>query len=132
MLIGGNRRTDGALARGFFVEPTVFDGCSDDMSIVREEIFGPVMSVLEFDGEDEVIGRANSTEFGLSAGEFLPALIAFNVGVELGQLAVIALALLTVGLWFRERPWYRARIVIPLSLVIAVVCAYWTVERITG
>ena len=52
--------------------------------------------------------------------------------VELGQLAVIVLALLTVGLWFRERPWYRARIVIPLSLVIAVVGAYWTVERITG
>lgn len=72
------------------------------------------------------------TELGLPAGEFLPALIAFNVGVELGQLAVIALALLTVGLWFRERPWYRARIVIPLSLVIAVVGAYWTVERITG
>jgi len=72
------------------------------------------------------------TELGLPVGEFLPALIAFNVGVELGQLAVIALALLTVGLWFRERPWYRARIVIPASLVIAVVGAYWTVERIVG
>ena len=41
------RRTEGALAKGFFVEPTVFDGCRDDMSIVREEIFGPVMAVLE-------------------------------------------------------------------------------------
>jgi betaine-aldehyde dehydrogenase len=70
VLVGGNRRTDGALAKGFFVEPTVFDGCRDDMSIVREEIFGPVMSVLEFGDEDEVIGRANATEFGLSAGVF--------------------------------------------------------------
>ncbi|MEX0733279.1 MAG: betaine-aldehyde dehydrogenase [Steroidobacteraceae bacterium] len=70
VLVGGSRRTDGALARGFFVEPTVFDGCRDDMSIVREEIFGPVMSVLEFEGEEEVIGRANATEFGLSAGVF--------------------------------------------------------------
>ena len=49
ILVGGKRRTEGALAKGFFVEPTVFDGCRDDMSIVREEIFGPVMSVLEFE-----------------------------------------------------------------------------------
>jgi len=70
VLVGGNRRTDGALAKGFFVEPTVFDGCRDDMAIVREEIFGPVMSVLEFEDEEEVIGRANATEFGLSAGVF--------------------------------------------------------------
>ncbi len=70
ILVGGNRRTEGALAKGFFVEPTVFDGCQDAMSIVREEIFGPVMSVLEFDDEDEVVARANATEFGLSAGVF--------------------------------------------------------------
>jgi betaine-aldehyde dehydrogenase len=70
VVAGGNRRTDGALAKGFFVEPTVFDGCRDDMSIVREEIFGPVMSVLEFTDEDEVVERANATEFGLSAGVF--------------------------------------------------------------
>ncbi|MGB5133025.1 MAG: betaine-aldehyde dehydrogenase, partial [Steroidobacteraceae bacterium] len=70
VLVGGKRRTDGALAKGFFVEPTVFDGCRDDMTIVREEIFGPVMSVLEFQDEEEVIRRANATEFGLSAGVF--------------------------------------------------------------
>jgi len=67
---GGHRRTAGALAKGFFVEPTVFDACRDDMSVVREEIFGPVMSVLEFGDEAEVIGRANATEYGLSAGIF--------------------------------------------------------------
>ena len=72
------------------------------------------------------------TELGLPAGEFLPALIAFNVGVELGQLAVIVLAFLAVGLWFRQRSWYRARIVIPGSLLIAATGAYWTVERVLG
>jgi hypothetical protein len=72
------------------------------------------------------------TELGLPEGEFLPALIAFNVGVELGQLTVISLALLTVGLWFRDRPWYRARIVIPGSLLIAATGIYWTIERIAG
>jgi betaine-aldehyde dehydrogenase len=70
VLVGGQRITSGDLANGFFVAPTVFDGCHDDMAIVREEIFGPVMSVLEFDDEDEVVARANATEFGLSAGVF--------------------------------------------------------------
>ena len=60
----------GALGAGCFVEPTVFDGCSDDMAIVREEIFGPVMTVLSFAEEDEVIARANDTEYGLAAGVF--------------------------------------------------------------
>jgi betaine-aldehyde dehydrogenase len=67
---GGGQPADPALAAGWFVEPTVFTGCTDDMTIVREEIFGPVMSVLTFDGEDEVVRRANDTEFGLSAGVF--------------------------------------------------------------
>ncbi|HYL00789.1 MAG TPA: betaine-aldehyde dehydrogenase [Steroidobacteraceae bacterium] len=70
LLTGGARVTDGALARGCFVAPTVFDHCNDDMDIVRLEIFGPVMSVLEFSDEEEVIARANATEFGLAAGVF--------------------------------------------------------------
>jgi betaine-aldehyde dehydrogenase len=70
LLVGGHRVTRGDLASGFFVAPTVFDGCHDDMTIVREEIFGPVMSVLEFDDEEEVVARANATEFGLAAGVF--------------------------------------------------------------
>jgi betaine-aldehyde dehydrogenase len=70
VVVGGYRVTTGDLANGFFVAPTVFDECHDDMSIVREEIFGPVMSVLEFESEDEVIERANATEFGLAAGVF--------------------------------------------------------------
>jgi betaine-aldehyde dehydrogenase len=70
LLVGGYRVTSGDLANGFFVAPTVFDGCHDDMAIAREEIFGPVMTVLEFDDEEEVIARANATEFGLAAGVF--------------------------------------------------------------
>jgi betaine-aldehyde dehydrogenase len=70
ILTGGYRVTEGTLAGGYFVAPTVFDECRDDMAIVREEIFGPVMSVLEFHDEREVIDRANATEFGLAAGVF--------------------------------------------------------------
>ena len=58
------------MSNGFFVEPTIFTDCTDDMTIVKEEIFGPVMSVLVFDDEDEVIARANDTELGLAAGVF--------------------------------------------------------------
>jgi betaine-aldehyde dehydrogenase len=70
VLTGGMRVTTGGLQKGYFVAPTIFDDCRDDMSIVREEIFGPVMSVLEFEDEQEVIERANATEFGLAAGVF--------------------------------------------------------------
>jgi betaine-aldehyde dehydrogenase len=70
LLCGGEAVTQGALAKGNFVSPAVFDGCTDQMTIVREEIFGPVMAVLAFDDEDEVIARANDTDFGLSAAVF--------------------------------------------------------------
>ena len=55
---------------GFFIEPTVFADVTDDMTIACEEVFGPLMSVLTFDDENEVITRANATEFGLAAGVF--------------------------------------------------------------
>ena len=72
------------------------------------------------------------TELGLPRNEFVTALVAFNVGVELGQLSVIALAFLAVGAWFRQRDWYRRRIVIPVSLLIALIGADWTVESVPG
>ncbi|GAB4386513.1 betaine-aldehyde dehydrogenase [Albidovulum sp.] len=55
---------------GFYVAPTVFADVTDDMTIAREEIFGPVMAVLDFEDEEEVTRRANATDFGLSAGVF--------------------------------------------------------------
>jgi betaine-aldehyde dehydrogenase len=70
LLCGGTRPEDPALAGGYFLTPAIFDRCSDAMSIVREEIFGPVMAVLTFEGEGEAIRRANDTPFGLSAGVF--------------------------------------------------------------
>ena len=69
-------------------------------------------------------------EFGLPAGQFVPALIGFNIGVELGQLTVIAIAFLAVGAWFGAKSWYRAAIAIPASGLIALVGAYWFVERV--
>ncbi len=70
LVCGGGRASDGELARGAFVEPTVFADCRDEQRIVREEIFGPVMSVLSFGDEEEVVRRANDTEYGLAAGVF--------------------------------------------------------------
>jgi betaine-aldehyde dehydrogenase len=62
------RATDGKLADGAYVLPTVFTDCRDDMTLVQEEIFGPVMAILVFDDEDEVVRRANDTPYGLAAG----------------------------------------------------------------
>ncbi|CAN5864964.1 hypothetical protein BH23ACT5_BH23ACT5_04510 [soil metagenome] len=70
VVCGGGRPSNPKLANGNFVEPTVFAGCTDDMDIVRDEIFGPVMAVLTFDTEDEVVARANDTPYGLAAGIF--------------------------------------------------------------
>ena len=69
-------------------------------------------------------------ELGLPKSQFLNALITFNIGVELGQISVIMIAFLLCGLWFRRKVWYRSRVVIPASLVITLIAAYWTVERI--
>ncbi len=66
-LVAGGRRID---RPGYWITPTVFADVTDDMTIAREEIFGPVMCVLDFETEDEAITRANATEFGLSAGVF--------------------------------------------------------------
>ena len=63
MACGGKRVGD----RGFFIEPTVFTGVRDEMKIAREEIFGPVLSILRFSSIDEVIERANNTNYGLAA-----------------------------------------------------------------
>jgi betaine-aldehyde dehydrogenase len=66
-LVTGGKRAD---REGFYVEPTVFADVRDDMAIAREEIFGPVMCVLDFEDEGEVMARANATEYGLAAGVF--------------------------------------------------------------
>lgn len=67
-LSGGERLTDGALGKGFYVGPTVFADVTDDMRIAREEIFGPVISAMPFDTLEEVIPRANDSSYGLGSG----------------------------------------------------------------
>ncbi|QUS36365.1 HupE/UreJ family protein [Falsirhodobacter algicola] len=70
------------------------------------------------------------SDVGLHAGQFVTGLIGFNLGVELGQLCVIALAFLVLGLPFGRKPWYRARIAVPASCAIAAMGLYWTIERV--
>ena len=70
LVTGGHRVTADGCDKGAFIAPTIFTDCHDDMTIVAEEIFGPVMSVLTFPDEDEVITRANATEFGLAGAVF--------------------------------------------------------------
>jgi len=65
---GGARDTQGALAKGYFVPPTVFADVRDDMKIAQEEIFGPVISAISFRDVDEILRRANATPFGLGSG----------------------------------------------------------------
>ena len=70
LLCGGERVMDHDLDKGAFVQPTVFIDCNDEMPNVQDEIFGPVMAVLRFTTEEEVIRRANATKYGLAAGVF--------------------------------------------------------------
>ncbi|KAL1892334.1 hypothetical protein Sste5346_007072 [Sporothrix stenoceras] len=73
LLCGGLGRPENIpqdLKDGFWVQPTVFTNCTDDMKIVREEIFGPVLCILPYDTVDEAVTRANTTELGLAAGVF--------------------------------------------------------------
>ena len=77
------------------------------------------------------IGFAGAlAEFGMPDDAFMTALISFNIGVELGQVAIIGLCLLAFGLWFRNRGWYRNLFVIPASLFIAAVGLFWTFDRL--
>lgn len=66
-VLGGNAMTE---KPGFFIEPTIFTECTENMTIVKEEIFGPVMSILKFSDTDEAIKMANNVQYGLIAGIF--------------------------------------------------------------
>ena len=70
------------------------------------------------------------TELGLPKNAYLSSILLFNLGVELGQITVILSAFLLLGIPFGKKTWYRKRVVIPLSALIALTAAYWTVQRI--
>ncbi|HEY1383694.1 MAG TPA: aldehyde dehydrogenase [Dongiaceae bacterium] len=67
-VLGGGRPQAPELASGWFVQPTIFTGVSNDMRIAREEVFGPILSVIPFDDEDEAFAIANDSPYGLAAG----------------------------------------------------------------
>lgn len=66
-LYGGEQLTGGGLGKGYYVSPAIFTGVTQDMRIAKEEIFGPVIAIIEVDGYDDAIAKANDTEYGLSA-----------------------------------------------------------------
>jgi hypothetical protein len=72
------------------------------------------------------------TDLRIPPDEVVPALVSFNVGIELAQLAVIGTAFVTVLMWLRDKPWYRSRVVVPASVAIAGIGLVWTFERVTG
>lgn len=69
------------------------------------------------------------TELGLPPDEYVTGLVCFNVGVELGQISVILACWALFGAWFGKKPWYKTRIVIPISIAIGLLALYWTIER---
>jgi hypothetical protein len=106
------------------------------MYVALENIFSPTLKrsrigIVFLFGLVHGMGFANALgELGLPQNSYLTSLIMFNVGVELGQLAVILLAFFLFGKWFGNKPYYRKAIVIPLSILITILAGYWTVERL--
>ncbi|HTS96505.1 MAG TPA: aldehyde dehydrogenase family protein [Streptosporangiaceae bacterium] len=91
VVTGGGKLAGERYDRGFFVEPTIFDGVRPDMRIAQEEIFGPVLSVLSFDDEDEAIAIANGTRYGLNASVWtsdVSRAIRLARGVQAGQVTI--------------------------------------------
>lgn len=70
LVTGGERYIEGECANGYFVRPTIFDNCTSDMKIVREEIFGPVVTIQTFETEKEAVDMANDTDYGLAGAVF--------------------------------------------------------------
>lgn len=69
-------------------------------------------------------------EFGLPAGFFVPALIGFNVGVELGQLSVVLIAFISLGYWLNKKSFYEKTVALPISAIIGLIGAFWFIERV--
>jgi hypothetical protein len=104
--------------------------------VALENIFSPRLKasrigVVFLFGLVHGLGFAGALgQLGLPQNAYLLSLVMFNVGVELGQLTVILLAYFLLARWFGKKPYYRKRIVIPLSVLIAVIAGFWTVQRI--
>lgn len=106
------------------------------MYVALENIFSPSLKksrigIVFLFGMVHGMGFANALgSLGLPQNSYITSLLMFNVGVELGQLAVILGAFFLFGKWFGNKPYYRKYIVIPLSVLITIMAGYWTVERL--
>jgi hypothetical protein len=106
------------------------------MYVALENIFSPRLktsriAVVFLFGLVHGLGFAGALgQLGLPQNSYLLSLVMFNVGVELGQLTVILLAYFLLAKWFGKKPYYRKAIVIPLSVIIAAIACFWTVQRI--
>jgi len=120
-------------APAFLIEPLV---ALSIVYVALENIFSPRLKasrigVVFLFGLVHGLGFAGALgQLGLPQNAYLLSLVMFNVGVELGQLTVILLAFFLLAKWWGEKPFYRRRIVIPLSVLIAAVAGYWTIERL--
>ncbi|MFT3934609.1 MAG: HupE/UreJ family protein [Chitinophagaceae bacterium] len=106
------------------------------MYVALENIFSPKLKTTRIGivflfGLVHGLGFAGALgDLGLPQNAYLLSLVMFNVGVELGQLTVILLAWFLLAKWFGNKPYYRSRVVIPLSVIIATIAAFWTIQRI--
>jgi len=106
------------------------------MYVALENIFSPKLKtsrigIVFLFGLVHGMGFANALgELGLPQNSYLTSLLMFNLGVELGQITVILAAFFLFGKWFGEKSYYRKTIVIPLSVAITIIAAYWTIQRI--
>jgi hypothetical protein len=104
--------------------------------VALENIFSPKLKksrigVVFLFGLVHGMGFANALrQLGLPQDSYLTSLVMFNIGVELGQVTVILSAYFLFGKWFGNKPYYRKRIVIPLSIAIALIATYWTIQRL--
>lgn len=93
LIVGGNRAEEGHQAEGYYVEPTIFDECESNMTIVQEEIFGPVIALLKADSTEQALQIANDVPFGLSASIFttnIQNMLSFVQDMEAGLIRINA------------------------------------------
>jgi len=99
-------------------------------NIITDKLKPTRIVIVFFFGLIHGMGFASAlTELGLPENQFFSSLITFNVGVELGQITVILAAWFLIGKWFSKKVWYRQRVVVPISVIIALIGLYWTIER---
>jgi len=103
LVTGGYRLTEGEYAKGFFVKPTIFDNCTQNMTVIREEIFGPVACIVPFSTEEEAVAYANDTEYGLAG-----AVCTKNISKAIRVMKEIRAGILWINCCqptFNQAPW---------------------------